>query len=167
MKKIGVAALVLFGIAMVSAGSARTVWADKDIGCGLGTQLWEGKEGLVFKVIGATTNGTFGNQTFGITSGTLGCSQDGVITADARLRMFASANMDNLARDMASGHGETLDAFATLMKVTPQDKPAFMQLTREHFTDLFAADDVTAGQMLAALNTVLAADPTLSVYAKS
>jgi len=70
--------------------------ADKDIGCGLGTQLWAGKEGLVFKVLGATTNGTLGNQTFGITSGTLGCHQGGVVTADARLQMFAGANMDNL-----------------------------------------------------------------------
>ena len=82
-----------------------------DIGCGLGTQLWAGNEGLVPKVLGATTNGTFGNQTFGITTGTLGCSQEGVITADARLRMFAGANLDNLARDMAGerqgfgGHG--------------------------------------------------------------
>ena len=37
--------------------------ADQDIGCGLGSQLFAGQEGKVVKVLGATTNGTSGNQT--------------------------------------------------------------------------------------------------------
>lgn len=161
MKRIVLAAVV------VVAATAGFAMADDDIGCGLGTQLWEGESGLVPKVLGATTNGTFGNQTFGISTGTLGCSSEGVITADARLRMFAGANLDNLARDMAHGQGETLDAFATLMNVSAQDKPAFFEFTREHFTELFATDDVTAGDMITNLNRLLAQDPTLSTYALS
>ena len=153
--------------AIVIAASAGLAQADDDIGCGLGTNLWKGESGLVPKVLGATTNGTFGNQTFGITTGTLGCSSEGVITADARLRMFAGANLDNLARDMAHGQGETLDAFATLMKVSDSDKPVFFAFTRSHFTALFADDDVTAGEMLAQLDKLLASDPTLSSYARS
>ena len=78
MKKILIVAVLL----LVPAAFAT---ADDDIGCGLGTQLWAGNEGLAPKVLAATTNGTSGNQTFGITTGTLGCSQEGVITADARL----------------------------------------------------------------------------------
>ncbi len=53
-----------------------TFWrglADSDIGCGLGTMVFDGQQGKVYKVLGATTNGTSGNQTFGITFGTLGC----------------------------------------------------------------------------------------------
>lgn len=161
MKKIVLAAVI------VVAATAGLAAADDDIGCGLGTQLWEGEKGLVPKVLGATTNGTFGNQTFGITTGTLGCSQEGVITADARLRMFAGANLDNLARDMAQGHGETLDAFARLMNVQEADKADFFRFTRAHFPELFADDDATAGEMLASLNRLLAQDPTLSVYAQS
>ena len=160
MKKILIVAVLL----LVPAAFAT---ADDDIGCGLGTQLWAGNEGLAPKVLAATTNGTSGNQTFGITTGTLGCSQEGVITADARLRMFAGANLDNLARDMAGGQGETLDAFASLMEVTEDDKPAFFALTRSNFTVLFADDDVTAGQMLTQLNTLMARDADLSVYAQS
>jgi hypothetical protein len=158
MKKIMIAALVI-------AASAGMAQADNDIGCGLGTNLWKGESGLVPKVLGATTNGTFGNQTFGITTGTLGCSSEGVITADARLRMFAGANLDNLARDMAHGQGETLDAFASLMKVSETDKPAFFTFTKSHFTALFADDDVTAGEMIAQLNRLLATDPSLAAYA--
>lgn len=161
MKKIVLAAVI------VVAATAGLAAADDDIGCGLGTKLWEGEKGLVPKVLGATTNGTFGNQTFGITTGTLGCSQEGVITADARLRMFAGANLDNLARDMAQGRGETLDAFARLMNVQEADKAHFFQFTKAHFPELFADDDATAGEMIASLNRLLAQDPTLSVYAQS
>jgi len=161
MKKIVLAAVII--VAATSGFAA----ADDDIGCGLGTQLWEGEKGIVPKVLGATTNGTFGNQTFGITTGTLGCSQEGVITADARLRMFAGANLDNLARDMAQGQGETLDAFARLMNVQETDKPEFFQFTKSHFGELFADSDATAGEMIASLNRLLKQDPTLSVYAQS
>ena len=148
-------------LVMATVGPAM---ADKDIGCGLGTQLWAGQEGLVFKVIGATTNGTFGNQTFGITSGTLGCHQGGVVTADARLQMFAGANMDNLARDMARGDGETLDAFAHLMSISDADRAHFFQFTQQHFADVFANDTTTAGQMLGNLKGLMAHDPTLATY---
>jgi len=161
MKKI-----VLLAVVLVAA-TAHFAAADDDIGCGLGTQLWEGEKGLVPKVLGATTNVTFGNQTFGITTGTLGCSQEGVITADARLRMFAGANLDNLARDMAQGHGETLDAFARLMNVQEADKAHFFRFTKTHFGELFADDDATAGEMIASLNQLLAQDPTLSQYVHS
>lgn len=138
--------------------------ADKDIGCGLGTQLMAGQSGTLFKVLGATTNGTFGNQTFGITSGTLGCHQGGVVTADARLQMFAGANMDNLARDMAKGEGETLDAFAHLMSISDADKEHFFRFTQAHFGDLFARETTTAGDMLASLKSLMATDRTLSAY---
>lgn len=165
MKKTFLAAVIMtIPLMTISAGDAL---ADNDIGCGLGTQVWAGQEGLVPKVLGATTNGTFGNQTFGITTGTLGCSQDGVITADARLRMFAGANLDNLARDMAMGQGETLDAFASLVGVADADKAEFFLFTKTHFNDLFADDEVTAGQMLASLNELLAQDASLATYAKS
>ena len=53
-------------IAAVALASApfTSVLADDDIGCGAGTIIWEGQSGLVPKVLGATTNGIFGNQTF-------------------------------------------------------------------------------------------------------
>ena len=45
-------------VAVALLCASAPAMADDDIGCGLGTQLWEGESGLVFKVIGATTNGT-------------------------------------------------------------------------------------------------------------
>lgn len=149
----------------LTLGCASASLADSEIGCGLGTQLWEGQSGLAPRVLGATTNGTSGNQTFGISSGTLGCSDAGVITASARTPMFASANLDRLAREMAMGEGESLATLAHLIGVSDADKPAFFELTKSHFGDLFAADQTTAGDMLATLDSLMANDARLAKYA--
>jgi hypothetical protein len=160
MKRTILLALLL----VVPAGSA---FADPNIGCGLGTQVWEGNKGLLPKVLGATTNGSFGNQTFGITFNTIGCSSSGAITADARLNMFASANLDRLARDMANGQGETLDALAQLMNIPASDRPVFGEFTRVHFPEIFAGEgEVTAADVLTSLRGLMAQDQRLAGYAE-
>jgi len=152
-------------VALALAVGAGQASADPDVGCGLGTQVWEGKSGPIVKAFAATTNGTSGNQTFGVTSGTSGCNQGGTVTAQARVRMFAGANLDQLARDMAHGEGESLGAFAQLVGVSASDRPAFFALTQTHFSELFGGEDVTAGIMLTRLSGLLAQDPELSGYA--
>jgi len=149
---------------LVSSGMAL---ADPDIGCGWGTMLWEGQAGVPQKVFGATTNGSFGSQTFGISSGTAGCKRSGVIKVDARTTMFAGANMDHLSRDMAAGQGETLDTLALLLGIADADKPAFFQLTKNNFAGIFSSDRVTAGEMLSNVAHLMAADPQLSKYVAS
>jgi hypothetical protein len=154
-------------IAILILAPAGAALADPDIGCGPGTQVWEGNTGVAPKVLGATTNGTFGLQTFGITFGTLGCHQGGTVTAEVRLRMFADANLDALARDMAQGEGETLDSFAHLMGVSDADRPALGSFAKAHFAEIFSGDDVTSSEVLASLRRLMADDATLAVYAKS
>ena len=46
--------------------------AHDSTGCGLGSMAWRGQKGVVPQVLAATTNGFFGTQTFGISSGTSG-----------------------------------------------------------------------------------------------
>lgn len=159
----------LLAVALVAGmGSMSTVaLADQDVGCGVGTILWAGQSGLVPKVLAATTNGSTGNQTFGISTGTLGCQQSGVITSRVRLTMYTGSNIEKLARDMSVGQGESLNVLADLMGVPATDKPAFFQATRAHFGTIFAPENVTAGQVLDALNGVMAADSTLAVYVKA
>ena len=91
---------------------------DPDVGCGWGTQAFKGKVGVAPKVMAATTNGFLGSQTFGISSGTAGCSQGGMVKAEAQLRMYAGANIDTLASDMAAGQGESLDTLAYLLGIS-------------------------------------------------
>jgi hypothetical protein len=164
MKRI-TRSLALVGLLLlVPTGAAL---ADPDIGCGPGTQVWEGNTGVAPKVLGATTNGSFGFQTFGITFGTLGCNQGGTVTADARLRSFAAANLDRLARDMAQGGGETLDTFAHLMGVTEADRPAFNVFAKAHFAEIFSRDSVTEAEVMASLTELMSHDATLAVYVGS
>lgn len=53
---------------------------DTGPGCGWGKIWWAQDAGAKTKgvqILMATSNGMFGNQTFGISSGTLGCTNDG------------------------------------------------------------------------------------------
>jgi len=159
MRKIFVVAAI--GV-LVASGTAL---ADPDVGCGWGTIAFKGSKGTAAKVLAGTTNGLLGNQTFGISSGTLGCNQGGTVTASARVSMYAGANIDNLASDMAAGRGESLDTLAQLIGIPEADRPAFFHLTKSHFGELFPADATTAGQMLTTLHSLLASDPQLAKYA--
>ena len=153
----------LFALALVAASSIAM--ADDDVGCGLGSMVWAGQSGIVPKVLAATTNGTLGNQTFGITTGTLGCKSDGVITSRARISMFMGTNSERVARDMSVGHGEALNVLANLMNIKTEDQAAFLQVSKANFGKIFAPENQTAGQVLAALHQVMAQDKVLAAYA--
>lgn len=152
--------LVAFTTAITLAASSA--YAD-NTGCGLGTTVFKDKSGKVNEILAVTTNGTSGNQTFGITSGTLGCDEGSTI-ASAQVRVFASANMSKLARDMAVGKGETLDSLADLMQISAADKAGFFELTKTNFDEIYASADVTTGQMLTALHDAMSKDAKLAKY---
>ena len=159
MRKILV--LVAFGV-MVSGGAALA--GDPDVGCGWGTIAFKGQSGVAPKVLAATTNAFLGNQTFGISSGTAGCNQGGVIKAELRVQMYAGANIDKLASDMAAGQGESLDTLAQLIGIGNADKVTFFRLTKTHLSELFPSDQVTAGEMLTTLKNLMAKDQQLAKY---
>ena len=154
----------MLAVAAISLMPFTTTMAAQDIGCGLGTLLMQDQKGLIFRVLGATTNGSFGNQTFGITSGTLGCAKNGVIASDARRSMFTAANVDQLSAEVAAGEGETLATLATLYKVEAADRAAFYALAQANHAVLFANAEVTTGDVLKALETAMAADARLARY---
>jgi hypothetical protein len=134
-------------------------------GCGVGTMIFKGQQGVLPQTLAATTNGTLANQLFGISSGTLGCAQDGVVLNEHERDLYAAANLDHLKGDMARGGGEYLDTLATLMEVAPQDRAAFYALTRDRFAAVAGDATVTAGELLRNLDRELAAAPALSRYA--
>lgn len=131
-------------------------------GCGLGYLLFQGQRGLLPQILAATTNGTFGNQTFGMTTGTSGCSQDGIVSREHETAVYAQATIENLSQEMAQGQGEHLASLATLMGVPAELHAAFFQLTQQHYATLFPTEQNDAAQMLTALKTVLSADPVLA-----
>ncbi len=153
--------VVLAALVLAPLGSA---FADPDAGCGAGTKIWQGERGTIYKILAATTNGLFGNQTFGISSGTLGCHQDGVVTGQSRIPVFASANFDRLVADMAAGRGETLQALATLYNVSDADRSGFYAMLQSHYRDIFTSTETTSDQAVAAMTAVIKADSRYAHY---
>src|SRR6266850_7731659 len=96
----------LCAVMSVLAVLPAAAMADNVGNCGWGTKLMEGQSGTVPQVAAVTTNGTFGNQTFGISSGTSGCTQDGTVKSNWKTSLFIDGNKGKLARDMSVGSGE-------------------------------------------------------------
>ena len=95
-------------LVLQAAGVGAAGNPDNGPGCGLGKLAWMdygGQKQIAPQVMMATTNGTFGSQTFGISSGTSGCTNDGVIIKNKHLNM-ASRAFESLAEEMAQGRGE-------------------------------------------------------------
>jgi len=135
-----------------------------DGSCGVGSMIFKGQSGVAPQVLAITTNGTFGNQTFGVTTGTLGCSPNATVKSNMKSAMFIDSNKDQLARDMSVGSGETLASLSHLLGVEANDQAAFNRLAKDNVARIFANDGVATEQVIASLREVLAADATLSHY---
>lgn len=162
LKKLTVLAVIAaFPISAMAAGSP-----DASGGCGVGSKVFEGQRGIAPQVLAMTTNGT-SFQTVGVTLGTSGCSQDGVVKSNWKTAMFIDSNKEKLAHDMSTGNGEALESLATLMGIQDQHKTAFFRVTKDNFARIFASDSVTTDQVVASLKQVLAADSELAAYSKA
>src|SRR5262245_44979305 len=74
-------------------------------GCGIGALLFGNDNSKLMQILAATTNGLFGSQTFGITSGTSNCNAGGVVKAEKEQAAFAEVNFQDLKRKLAAGGG--------------------------------------------------------------
>ena len=158
MKKL----LVAVAVAAVVPASAMAAGENNIGNCGWGSKLFDGQSGIAPQVLAVTTNGTFGNQTFAITSGTSGCTQDGAVKSNWKTALFIDGNKEMLARDMSVGSGETLDSLAHLMGVESQDRAAFNQVAKENLWKIFAAD--STADIVANFRQVLSANEQLARY---
>jgi len=159
MKKVILAAALLT--------STSTVFAVVPGGpnCGWGNMLFKGQSGLPIHVVASTTNGTSGNATFGMTSGTNGCSPNGKLTYGGKPMINLSQIMDELSEDVAKGEGEALDAVAVMIGISPEDRLHFSKVAHANFSNIFPSESVTAEEVLLNINEVLKQDATLSKYA--
>ena len=133
-------------------------------GCGLGTAvIFKSPGSWVEHVLAATTNGTSGNQTFGMTSGTLGCEAAGGPLA-SRVNGFLDSNLDQLAMDSANGEGESLSALAELIGIQEEDKALFNASVKAHFDELFVSADATSGDVYDSLVDIMSHDVRLAKY---
>jgi hypothetical protein len=124
--------------------------------------LFEGDSGIGSHFLASSTNGTSGNATFGMTSGTNGCSAEGALTYGG-VAMIGSM-MNELTEDVARGEGEAMNAVAVLYGIQKEDRATFASTMHKNFNTLFPNETVTAEQVMASMNEVMKTDSRLAKY---
>jgi hypothetical protein len=100
--------------------------------------------------------------TFAISSGTSGCTNDGKVMAEYKTTVFASQNFENLSQEMAQGQGEHLASLATLMGVPAEQQAAFFAITQDRYTSLMKTGEASPVAMVQAINDAIATHPVLA-----
>lgn len=145
MKKVIFAVLVI----LVSVNLSFAANARKNAGCGLGAMLISNNNDTLIGNLAMTfLNGTFGTQTFGITTGTSECDKPTHFVKNERLQEFVVANMDNLAKDIVVGKGETLDSFAELLNIPVEQRPAFYAKLHDNFLKIFVSENIQMAEVI-------------------
>lgn len=156
---------ILIGSLLAAASLNAFATAPGGPGCGWGNMLFEGQRGLPSHLVASITNGTSGNATFGMTSGTNGCDTSGALAYHGKSMLVLSSIMNELSEDMARGEGEALTTYAVVLGVPAEDRGHFAAVTSQHFDEIFSSADVTAEQVHAATLEVMKRDAVLARYA--
>ena len=155
--------IVLAGFLSIAPASASFA------ACGFGTKLWGENAGIGGKILAFTTNvWTF--KGISTTSEISGCGEEDNLfkkISSAKLRYYASQNLDHLAVDFSRGQGEHLDAVAHLIQIRSEDREGFQALAQNNFELLFPHENVTAGEMLEQLSQLMAENDALANYVES
>jgi hypothetical protein len=135
--------------------------ADSSSGCGLGWAV-SSRNSLVSSAVRATTNGLFFNSTFGMTSGTSGCTKHSIVQIEKEQIYYTEANRENLVVEMAQGQGEFVDAYARVLGCSGESVNTFRQVTQKSYPAIVTSSDVSAAQILHNLKEQMRKSPTLA-----
>ncbi len=111
-------------------------------GCGLGSLII--KNNNILQIFAATTNGTFANQTFGITTGTSNCTPDSNAYQERQQEIFVTVNFSSLETEMSTGSGEKLSAFSEMLGC---DVNTFSKISKQHYKEFFS-ENITPRELL-------------------
>lgn len=165
MAKKSLVILIAMTLMCFQAGMVLAANPDTGPGCGLGKLAWgdyKNQKSIAPQVLMATTNGTFGSQTFGISTGTSGCTNDGTVMSQHKTTMFAELNFESLSQEMAQGGGEHMTSLATLLGVPAEQQPMFFAMAQERYQTLLQSGETSPAAMLKALHEAMAAHPVLA-----
>jgi hypothetical protein len=154
MKK-SVMTLLAGGLSLVATSALADGYGNA--GCGLGSLLFEPSNGFV-QIFAATTNGSSGNQTFAISSGTSNC--EGTAATAASAKAFVETNRAAIAKDIARGRGETLLSLTELAGCA--ESGAVGRTLQKNFKQIFPTSRVTDRQVGDRVIDVLRSEGSLS-----
>jgi len=123
-------------------------------GCGLGSVVFGPKAGII-QVVAATLNGTGGNQTFGITTGTSNCDIPGM---GHQAAAFIEVNREIVSKDAARGEGETIASLASILNCS--DEAAFGHNLQQNYESIFGTEN-NSYEVTRKIISTINANPTL------
>lgn len=150
MKRIEVLLATACLSATCFAGTVRD-----NCGCGIGTMALGEETGILSHVAATILNGLSGNQTFGVSSGTLDCDQSVSLVSVDEVEVFVADNMDHVISDAANGQGMYLAALADLMQIELADRPGFYASVQDNFDTIFLASDASPKGVAVALTELI------------
>ncbi|WP_373035645.1 DUF3015 family protein [Sulfurimonas sp.] len=142
--------ILISAVAVLALSISAMAGVNSQTGCGLGSMIIKDDSSAVLLALQATTNGTSGNQTFGITSGTSGCSKTKFVMNE-RAQEFVASNMDVLAKEIAVGHGESIDTLAELLNV--EDTATFSASLQANYNSIYTSKSVEMADVLDNIST--------------
>ncbi len=131
-------------------------------GCGLGYIAFGHQENSkLYQILGATVNDIVSPKTSAITSGTSGCTEDGAVKLFAQAEVYTVANFDSLRQEMATGNGDYVNTFASLIGATDSAKPALLKMFQADYAYFFPSANTTPTEMLERVSQRLEQHPEL------
>ncbi len=124
-------------------------------GCGLGSMAFGNDNGKI-QIVAHTTNGTFGSQTFGITSGTSNCVDSGA-SASA---MYIAVNQESLKKDIARGEGETLNGLSQVLNCN--DSAKLSNTLQQNYSSIFPTNSVKSEEINANIQALIQSNKELN-----
>ncbi len=149
--------VLILAVALAATGTFAAGTIRDNCGCGLGTMALGDQEPTMLSQLAATfLNGAIcGNQTFGISSGTLECEPHAGMASNTRVQQYVAENMDQLIMDVAAGQGESLNALADLMDVSATGRADLFAKLQGSFESIFPTSEVTSMDVVRNMDKVL------------
>lgn len=158
MKKLLVGLIVVGSALSASAGTKKSFSRPYGMaGCGLGSVLI-GKEGS--QLFAATSNNSSGNQTFGITAGTLNCVSGPKEEVATKSDFYIQSNRLTVQMDMAKGQGETLTGLSKVLGCANADQ--FGKTMKANYRTIFNKENGVTNKITDAIITVIQNDNQLA-----
>ncbi len=136
--------MILIMTVMVTAGMTTAGTVRENCGCGLGSMALGDETGIVSHLAATILNGISGNQTFGVSSGTLDCDQSTNLVSTRDVEVFVADNMDHIAIEAANGEGAYLAALADLLQIEDSQRDNFYLSLQLNFNRIFTGENATA-----------------------
>ncbi|MCO5112596.1 MAG: DUF3015 domain-containing protein [Bdellovibrionaceae bacterium] len=122
-------------------------------GCGVGSLIFEGKNEWYEQVLAATTNATLGNQTFGITFGTLNCDANAINAKVEKANVFVAANKISVMNELAKGEGETVTVLAQMFSC--QTPAVFADTIKSNYELIITDTNMSAAEIVENMDLVI------------